>query len=44
MPPDGPKLTEEQYWAILAFDLKANGVDPGKPLDGTSAAGVIIHP
>lgn len=46
MPPgNAPKLTEDQYWAILAFDLKANGVDLGsKHLDGTSAAAVVIHP
>lgn len=46
MPPgDAPKLTEEQYWAVLAFDLKANGVDLGtKRLDGTSAASVVLHP
>src|SRR5438309_518443 len=30
MPPDAPgSLTDEEYWAILAFDLKANGVDSG---------------
>ena len=45
MPPgNAPKLTEEQYWAILAFDLKANGVNLAKRLDGTSAASVVIHP
>jgi cytochrome c5 len=46
MPPgDAGKLTEDQYWAILAFDLKANGVDLGqKHLDGTTAASVVIHP
>jgi mono/diheme cytochrome c family protein len=46
MPADAPgTLTEDQYWAILAFDLKANGVDLGaKHLDATSAASVVIHP
>jgi cytochrome c len=46
MPPgQAGKLTEEQYWAILAFDLKANGVDLGsKHLDATSAAQVVLHP
>jgi cytochrome c len=46
MPADAPgSLTEDQYWAILAFDLKANGVDLGaKHLDGTSAAAVVVHP
>ena len=46
MPPDAPgSLTEQEYWAILAFDLKANGIDLGtKHLDGTDAASVMIHP
>jgi mono/diheme cytochrome c family protein len=46
MPPGQPgKLTEEQYWAILAFDLTANGVDLGKKhLDATTAGSVVIHP
>jgi mono/diheme cytochrome c family protein len=46
MPADAPgSLTEDQYWAILAFDLKANGVDLGaKHLDATSAASVVVHP
>jgi cytochrome c len=46
MPPGETKtLTEEQYWAILAFDLKANGVDLGtKRLDASSAASVVLHP
>jgi cytochrome c len=30
MPPDAPgSLSQEQYWDILAFDLKANGIDLG---------------
>lgn len=45
MPPDATdKLTEEQYWAILAFDLKANGVTLDKRLDAASAPSVVIHP
>ncbi|HEY2514296.1 MAG TPA: cytochrome c [Polyangiaceae bacterium] len=46
MPPDAPgSLSEAQYWAILAFDLKANGVDLGnKHLDATSAPTVVVHP
>jgi cytochrome c len=46
MPADAPgSLSEPQYWAILAFDLKANGVELGsKHLDGTTAASVVIHP
>jgi hypothetical protein len=39
MPPKAPgSLPAEQYWAILAFDLKANGIDLGdKKLDGELA-------
>ncbi len=39
MPADAPgTLTEEQYFSILAFDLKANGIDLGdKKLDGALA-------
>ncbi len=39
MPPKAPgSLTEEEYYAILAFDLKANGIDLGdKKLDGALA-------
>jgi mono/diheme cytochrome c family protein len=46
MPPgNASKLSEEQYWSILAFDLKANGVDLGaKRLDGATAASVVVHP
>ncbi len=46
MPGDAPgSLSEAQYLAILAFDLKANGVDLGaKHLDGAAAAAVVIHP
>jgi hypothetical protein len=46
MPPNSPgKLSDQEYWAILAFDLKANGVDlAGKKLDATSAPGVVLHP
>lgn len=45
MPPgEAGKLTEEEYWAILAFDLKANGVTLEKRLDAESAPSVVIHP
>jgi mono/diheme cytochrome c family protein len=41
----GGSLTDEQYAAILAFDLKANGVDlGGKQVDATSASSFVIHP
>jgi cytochrome c len=44
MPADHPgSLQAEQYWAILAFDLKANGIDLGdKKLDGALAATLTI--
>jgi len=44
MPPDAPgSLTDEQYFAILAFDLKANGLDLGEHrLDATTAATLRI--
>ena len=44
MPPDAPgSLTDPQYFAILAFDLKANGVDlGGKTLDAPLAATLTI--
>jgi len=39
MPPKAPgSLSEDQYWSILAFDLKANGIDLGdKKLDAALA-------
>ncbi len=39
MPPTAPgSLSEEQYWDILAFDLKANGIDlGGRRLDAALA-------
>jgi cytochrome c len=44
MPADRPgSLAEAQYWDILAFDLKANGIDLGaQHLDGTLAATLTI--
>jgi mono/diheme cytochrome c family protein len=46
MPPKGPKPTLDQYLAILAFDLKANGVDlSGKPpLTPDNLSAIVIHP
>ena len=39
MPPKAPgSLSEEQYWSILAFDLKANGIQLDQKLDGALAA------
>jgi cytochrome c5 len=46
MPPKGPKPSVEQYLQILAFDLKANGVDlTGKPaLTPDMLSTIVIHP
>jgi cytochrome c len=43
MPPTAPgSLTEDEYWSILAFDLKANGIELDKKLDGAVATGLTI--
>ena len=44
MPPGAPgTLSEEDYYSVLAFDLKANGIDlADKKLDGALAASLII--
>jgi len=44
MPPKkGGSLADDEYVAILAFDLKANGVTLEKPLDGDVAATINLH-
>ena len=45
MPANKPgSLTADQYYDILAFDLKANGVDvSGKKIDPTTAAAIKLH-
>lgn len=45
MPANKPgSLTTDQYYDILAFDLKANGVDiAGKKIDPTTAAQIKLH-
>jgi len=45
MPPKAPgSLKESEYWDILAFDLKANGVPvAGKHIDATTAADIKLH-
>jgi len=44
MPPDSPgSLSADEYYAILAFDLKANGIDLGdKKLDAALAPTLTI--
>ena len=45
MPGDKPgSLEADEYFAILAFDLKANGVALTRPVDGPVAAGIVLHP
>jgi mono/diheme cytochrome c family protein len=46
MPPQqGGSLSQSEYDAILAFDLKANGVDlTGKQVNADSAASFVLHP
>jgi S-disulfanyl-L-cysteine oxidoreductase SoxD len=44
MPPGGdPELKEHDFWAILAFDLHANGVDLPHRLDASNANSVVLH-
>jgi mono/diheme cytochrome c family protein len=44
MPPNkGGSLKEWEYWAIIAFDLKANGVTLDKKVDASSAKDVVLH-
>lgn len=44
MPPGhGGSLTDDEYWAIMAFDLHANGVNVTGKLDATSAAQIKLH-
>jgi cytochrome c len=43
MPPkEAGSLTADQYWAILAFDLKANGIELKQKLDPALAATLTI--
>jgi cytochrome c len=45
MPGDAPgSLTADQYLAIFAFDLTANGIKLDKPLDGAAAQAIVLHP
>lgn len=45
MPPaPRPKPSETEYWAILAFDLHANGATPKQLVGPDNAASIVIHP
>lgn len=44
MPPTDPGgLSTDEYLAIFAFDLTANGVQLTAPLDGEAAAAIVLH-
>jgi S-disulfanyl-L-cysteine oxidoreductase SoxD len=44
MPPgQGGSLKDWEYWAIMAFDLDANGVKSEKKLDAASAKEIVLH-
>ena len=45
MPGDAPgSLSTDEYHAIFAFDLTANGITLDKPLDGPAAQAIVLHP
>jgi mono/diheme cytochrome c family protein len=47
MPPKASaraKLTTDDYWAILAFALDANGVTLKEPVGPGNAASIVLHP
>ncbi len=43
MPPGGPKIAEADAWAVLGFDLKANGVTLAEPVGPHNAASIVLH-
>jgi len=47
MPPKASaraKLAPDDYWAILAFALDANGVALKEPVGPGNAASIVLHP
>lgn len=45
MPADAPgSLSTDEYLAIFAFDLTANGIVLDQPLDGAKAQSIVLHP
>lgn len=45
MPANDPaSLTTDQYLAIFAFDLTANGIKLDHPLDAPTAQSIVLHP
>ncbi|PCC73995.1 Cytochrome C oxidase, cbb3-type, subunit III [Nannocystis exedens] len=44
MPQDKPgSLAEGEYWAIVAFDLKANGIDADETVGPQNASTFMLH-
>jgi len=39
-----PKLTDRDYWAVLAFALSANGVQLVEPVTPSNATDIILNP
>ncbi len=39
-----PKLTDRDYWAVLAFALSANGVQLAEPVGPHNASNIILNP
>lgn len=47
MPPDEQtraQFQEQDYWAVLGFALKANGVELSEPVGPNNAASIVLHP
>lgn len=47
MPPDEEaraELRQQDYWAVLAFALKANGIELSEPVGPDNAAQIVLHP
>jgi len=47
MPPKASaraRLSEHDYWAVLAFDLTANGVALDEPVGPANAGSIVLHP
>lgn len=37
-------MTGDEYWAVLAFALSANGVELTEPVTPENAAAIVLHP
>jgi cytochrome c len=45
MPGNAPgSLSTDEYLAIFAFDLTANGIKLDRPLDAAAAQAIVLHP